>query len=95
VARQNKDLPSNQADDRWTQGGLPPCRIGLLLPSLRLLFILAIDFFRSRRDLLLENLAIRQQLAVLKQKRPQPRFAASDRFFWVMLRRFWGDGSKR
>jgi transposase InsO family protein len=56
---------------------------------MRLLFILAIDFFRSRRDLLLEDLALRQQLAVLRQRRPQPRFAASDRFFWVMLRRFW------
>jgi hypothetical protein len=46
-------------------------------------------FFRSRRDLLLENLALRQQLAVLRQRRPQPRFAAPDRLFWMMLRRFW------
>ena len=30
--------------------------------------ILAIGLRRSRRDLLLENLALRQQLAVLKQK---------------------------
>ena len=67
---------------------MPPCRIGLRLPLLRHLFILAIDFFRSRSELLLENLALRQQLAVLRQRRPQPRFAASDRFFRVMLRRF-------
>jgi hypothetical protein len=31
--------------------------------------------------LLLENLALRQQLAVLKQKHPQPRFAAPDKLF--------------
>jgi hypothetical protein len=32
--------------------------------------------FRSRRNLLLENLVLRQQLAVLKRKRPRPRIAA-------------------
>jgi MgtC family len=35
------------------------------------------------------NLALRQQLAVLRRRRPQPRFAAPDRLFWVMLRRLW------
>ena len=57
--------------------------------SLRLLFVLLTQSFRSRRDLLLENLALRQQLAVLKAKHPQPRLAAPDRLFWVVLRRFW------
>jgi len=50
---------------------------------LSLLSVLATRLFRSRRDLLLENLALRQQLAVLKVR--QPRFAASDKLFWVML----------
>jgi hypothetical protein len=45
--------------------------------------------FHSRRDLVLENLAPWQQLGVLKRKHPQPRLAASDRLFWVMLRRIW------
>jgi transposase InsO family protein len=44
---------------------------------------------RSRQNLLLENLALRQQLGVLKQKHPQPRFAASDKLFWVILRSLW------
>src|SRR5208283_656104 len=60
-----------------------------MLCSLRLLFILLVRSCRSRRDLLLENLALRQQLGVLKQKRPQPRFAAPDKLFWVILRRLW------
>ena len=60
-----------------------------MLRLLRLLSTLLTRFFRSRRDLLLENLALRQQLAVLRRKPPQPRFAASDRLFWVMLRRLW------
>jgi hypothetical protein len=54
---------------------------------LSLLPVLATRFFHSRRDLLLENLALRQQLAVLKVR--QPRFAASDKLFWVMLCRLW------
>jgi hypothetical protein len=45
-----------------------------MLRLLRLLSIFSMRFFRSHRDLLLENLALRQQIAVLKQKRPQPRF---------------------
>jgi hypothetical protein len=54
--------------------------------SLRLLLVQSVC---SRRDLLLENLALRQQLDVLKRRHPQPRFAASERWFWVILRRFW------
>jgi len=60
-----------------------------MLRLLRLLSIVTIQLFRCRRDLLLENLALRQQLAVLTQRPPQRRFAAPDRLFWVILRRFW------
>src|ERR1700687_4554484 len=45
--------------------------------------------FHSRRRLLLENLALRQQLATLKRKHPRLRLSAFDRFFWVLARRFW------
>lgn len=60
-----------------------------MLRLLRLLPVLALRLFRSRRELLLENLALRQQLTVLKQRHPQPRFAIPDKLFWVMLRRLW------
>jgi len=43
----------------------------------------------SQADLLIENLALRQQLAILMAKRPRPRMRAADRFFWLTLRRFW------
>jgi putative transposase len=43
----------------------------------------------SRRDLVLENLALRQQLAVLKARRPRPRLSTPDRLFWVLARRLW------
>jgi putative transposase len=60
-----------------------------MLCLLRLLPVLAIRLLRSRRELLLENLALRQQLTVLKRRHPLPRFAISDKLFWVMLRRLW------
>ena len=66
-----------------------PCKIIFMLHLLRHLSILISNLFRSRRDLLLENLALRQQLAILKQRHPQPQFGASDRFFWLTLRRLW------
>jgi transposase InsO family protein len=38
---------------------------------------------------MLENLALRQQLAVLKRKHPRPRLGPLDKLFWVLARRFW------
>jgi hypothetical protein len=43
---------------------------------------------RSRRDLVIENLALRQQLATLAG-RMHPDIRPADRFFWVLLRRCW------
>src|SRR6266851_7283275 len=45
--------------------------------------------FRNRRSLMLENLALRQQLAVLKRKHPRPKLGPLDKLFWVLARRFW------
>ena len=47
-------------------------------------------FLRSRSDTALEILALRQQVAVLKRKRPRPPFEPClDRLFWVALQRLW------
>jgi putative transposase len=56
---------------------------------LRFFFGLIVCSASSRHSLLLENLALRQQLSFLKTSYPQPKFPAPDKFFWVMLRRFW------
>jgi len=45
--------------------------------------------FQSRKSLLLENLALRQQLIVLKRKHPRPCLAPADKCFWILARRFW------
>jgi putative transposase len=46
-------------------------------------------FFGSRADVALEVLALRQQVAVLKRKRPRPSLNCHDRFFWTTLRTIW------
>ena len=71
-----------------------PCQTGFMLRLLRLLFVLAVRSVHSRRNLLLENLALRQQLCLVKEQNPHVRFAAPDKLFWVILRRFWS-GWKR
>jgi hypothetical protein len=53
-----------------------------------------IDAFRPRQDLILENLALRQQLMALHAKRPRPRLRSLDKLFWVALRKLWS-GWKR
>jgi transposase InsO family protein len=45
--------------------------------------------FRSRHRLLIENLALRQQLAVFKRQNSRPRLTVPDKLFWLLLRRFW------
>jgi putative transposase len=44
---------------------------------------------RTRRALVLENLALRHQLAVLQRAAPRPRLRHRDRLFWVFLCRLW------
>jgi len=60
-----------------------------MLRTVSIFFGLIPCISRSRRSLLLEVLALRQQLAVLKTKHPQPRLALPDRLFWVVLKRLW------
>jgi len=46
-------------------------------------------FFLSRQETALEILALRQQVAVLKRKRPRPQLNPWDRLFWTTLRQVW------
>src|SRR5258706_13752232 len=48
-----------------------------------------VRLLRARRSLVLENLVLRQQLAVLKRRHPRPRLDLLDKLFWVAIRRFW------
>jgi transposase InsO family protein len=44
---------------------------------------------RDRQNLLLENLALRQQLVVLKRRHPKPNLSLLDKLFWVAALQFW------
>src|SRR6202162_991865 len=55
----------------------------------KLFFDSLIRLMSSRRDLLMENLALRQQLAVRQAGSPKPRRSMPDKLFWVLARRLW------
>ncbi len=40
---------------------------------------------QDHADLALENLALRQQLALLRRRSKRPRFSPLDRLYWVWL----------
>jgi transposase InsO family protein len=60
-----------------------------MLRWLGILFGTGRSCLRTHRELALENLALRQQLAVWKARQPRPRLTQMDRIFWVLLSRLW------
>ncbi len=44
---------------------------------------------RSRSELVLENVALRQEVGVLTKRRSRPRLDDADRAFWVAMRCAW------
>ena len=50
---------------------------------------------RTREELVIENLALRQQVAVLKKERPRPVLDDADRAFWIALRASWPGWASR
>src|SRR5216683_1409717 len=65
-----------------------------MLVWLRHLLGWMVSAFSSREDLVLENLALRQQLLALHAKRPRRRLTALHKLFWVVLRAFWSGWTK-
>ncbi len=56
---------------------------------LRIILLLFRALFRNRSQLALENLALRQQLAILRRKVVRPRVRHAERALWVILARVW------
>jgi len=59
------------------------------MPFIPSLFALLRTLTQDRSDLVLENLALRQQLAVLQRSIKRPKLVPTDRLFWVVLSRVW------
>ena len=61
---------------------------------LHLLYVLlatARSSLKPQRELALENLALRQQLAIVQRKTKRPKLTKADRAFWVAPSRLWPD----
>lgn len=57
---------------------------------MRWLFTLLLAGFKSKTCLAVENLCLRQQLAVVMRKQKRPRLRDSDRRFWILMYRWFG-----
>jgi putative transposase len=64
-----------------------------VLNLLRSLVLAAFAFFRTRRQLAAEILALRHQLGVLKRSVKRPRLTNAARGLWVLLSRRWASWS--
>ena len=58
-----------------------------------LLTVILVDalraILRSRSDIVLENIALRQQVEALRRRRPRPQLDDTDRVFWLAMRSAW------
>ncbi|MHC5212423.1 MAG: integrase core domain-containing protein [Planctomycetota bacterium] len=61
------------------------------MPSITTLLSLLRSTLRDRQRLLIENAALRHQVAVLKRSVTRPRIEDSDRIFWIAMRRLVRD----
>jgi len=46
---------------------------------------------KSKSELIIENLALRQQLAIYQTKKTKPRLTNFDRSFWIALKQSWNE----
>jgi hypothetical protein len=65
-----------------------------MITSLRHIVGWILISFDSRKGLILENLALRQQLLALHSKRPRRRLSTMQKMFWVVLRSLWSRWQK-
>ena len=54
-------------------------------------FVFARALLKSPKELAVENLALRQQLAVFKYRARRPKLRKTDRIFWVWLSQLWAN----
>ncbi len=61
----------------------------ILIRLLAFLLIIFQTLFKSKSHLMLENLALRQQLSTYQIRKEAPKLTDLDRSFWVALKRVW------
>jgi len=65
-----------------------------MLRFVSLCFGTVVRLLRARRSLLIENLALRQQLAAIKRRHPRSQLGRLDKLFGVVIRQFWSQWKK-
>ncbi|MDJ0766888.1 MAG: hypothetical protein QNJ97_28195, partial [Myxococcota bacterium] len=60
-----------------------------MLDLLKSLLLAGTSLLKTKRELALENLALRQQLAVMKRSTKRAKLTNADRAFWVALKKIW------
>ena len=61
--------------------------LNLLLLAIRFLILV----FSGHKQVALENVALRHQLAVFTREKKRPRLRDRDRLFWIALKKLWKD----
>lgn len=69
----------------FAEGG----RVAIVLALLKAFAGALLSAFKPRASLVMENLALRQQLAILRRATPRPKLCPVDRAFWAVLSRTW------
>src|SRR5215467_3062677 len=62
-----------------------------MLNSLLLAIRFLILVFSGHKQVALENIALRHQLAVFTREKKRPRLRNRDRWFWIALKKLWKD----
>lgn len=70
------------------------CQAGFMTKILRNFVEFFLHNFSITSHLALQNLALRQQLAVMKRANKRPKIKTTDRLFWVLLSLIWGSWRK-
>ena len=60
-----------------------------MMKKLRILVLLMWSEIKIIMNLAAENIALRQQLAVMKRTNKRPKIRMTDRLFWVLFSRIW------
>ena len=84
-----KQLPRGSLQPVRIASRLPSCREAFRLNMFRVVIVLIRGAVAERTELAAENLALRQQLAVLKRTAKRPSLSCRDRIFWVWLSKLW------
>ena len=62
---------------------------GLMLTAIVCLFRVTLLALAGSEQIALENLALRQQMAIFQRTVRRPKIRTMDRLFWICLRKMW------